>query len=176
MKQSIADFLEFKHENIPFIIKDGVYLVAVKPICQAIGIDYKDQYRKIKNSFLFGPEWVISPMQVPGDQLRKYGCLPEKFIYGWLASINSDNNKLLEYQRECIEILDAHFNGTITKRKRLIYDKAKLRHDQAQLIESLKDNKDFNKLEELRKQSIKIGQQLRAINEADANQYEMHFN
>ena len=57
-------------------------------------------------------------------KLRKMVCLPEFFIYGWIFSIQSQNEDLQTYKLECYRVLYEHFHGTIGGRKDLLKQKA----------------------------------------------------
>ena len=65
-------------------------------------------------------------MQVPGDtQSRRYVCLPEHMIYGWIFPIRRKNGKALDaYKLECYQVLYNHFHSTLTRRRELIREKA----------------------------------------------------
>ena len=59
MKQSIVKFLTFKGKTLLFLAKDGVYYVAIKPVCEAIGVDYIQQYKNLNDD----------PIRIVQDQL-----------------------------------------------------------------------------------------------------------
>ena len=113
MKQSIAIFLEFKGKNLLFLAKNGIYWIAVKPICEVLEVDYIRQFKNMKEDPILGPALSKQTMQVPNDQTRSLVCLPEHFIYGWVFSIKSQSPQLLEYKKDCYEILFNHFHGAI---------------------------------------------------------------
>ena len=138
-KQS-AKFLSFNNTNIYFVDVNGVNWIAIKPICDALNIDHSAQYKKIKKDDILLSEYANLPIQVQDDQLRDYMCLPEKFIYGWIFSIQSNSEELKKYKKECYEILYNHFHGTITKRKEYLEEKA---------IALAEKNMKFDKLKEL---------------------------
>ena len=133
MKKEIRKFLEFNGTSIFFIASDGQFWVALKPICEALGISWKNQHEKLQNSDdiyneLSGDRGIVAA----DGKIRKMICLPEKFIYGWIFSIPlsgsmSDETKqnLSIYKKECCNVLYEHFHGSITGRKELLSEKAK---------------------------------------------------
>ena len=48
MKSKIKKFLEFNGKTISFLCKEGEYWVAIKPICEALGVNYNRQYQNLK--------------------------------------------------------------------------------------------------------------------------------
>ena len=124
MNQKITKFLEFKGKNLLFLSKDGTYWVAIKPVCEAINVNYNRQFQNLKSHPILGPVFAVQQMQVPGDQIREMVCLPESFIYGWIFSIKSDSKELIDYQKECYQVLFEFFHGIMTSRKDLIRQKA----------------------------------------------------
>jgi hypothetical protein len=125
MEKSIEKFLEFNGKVIYFLAKDGKYWIAIKPICEALKINFSRQLRTIKADKTLKAEWSLQTMQVGNDQLRKYACLPEFFVYGWLFQIKSSSEELHKYKWECYRILFEHFHGKITSRETIISQKTK---------------------------------------------------
>lgn len=163
MKQNINKFLEFNGKNLLFLSKEGVYYIAIKPICQAIEVDYVQQYKNVSDDPILGPVLCKHTMQVPGDQARQMVCLPEQYIYGWLFSIRSESKELIEYKRRCYNILYDHFHGTITKRRNLIIDKVNTQNERAKLELKLRESEDFNKWEELKAREARIGKSMKDV-------------
>lgn len=92
--------------------EDGVY-VAMKPICEALGIDLSNNLKRLK-----GREKVICVVNITtqvGSQGRSLACIPLSRLAFWLALLNPNSvseqikPKLERYQRECADKLDRHF-------------------------------------------------------------------
>lgn len=53
---------------------------------------------------------------------REMVCLPLEYVYGWIFTINPRNvaestrEKVLQYQRECYDVLYRHFAGSLRRR------------------------------------------------------------
>ena len=124
MKAEIKKFLEFNGKLIHFLSVDGQYYIAIKPICRALGVDYIQQFKNLKEDQILRLPLCVHTMVAAEGKLRKMTCLPEFFVYGWLMGIQSDAPGLASYKWECYRILFEHFHGTITGRKELIKTKA----------------------------------------------------
>lgn len=170
MKQQIEKFLEFNDKTLIFLSVGGTYWIAIKPICEALGITYTRQYKTVKQDPILGPALSLQTMQVPGDQLRKMVCLPEYLIYGWLFSIKSGSKDLLLYKRECYQVLYDYFHGTITRRKKLFEEKAKIQSQRNKLELELRAIDGFVKLEDLRAREARIGKELKEMDTSELNE------
>lgn len=162
MKQSIVKFLEFKGKNLLFLSKNGTTYIAIKPVCEAINVEYTRTFKNIQADPVLGPALAVQPMQVPGDQVRNMSCLPEHLVYGWIFSIQSASRELSEYKMECYEILFNHFHGAITGRRELLTLKARTEVDRSRMEMGLRSNPDFLKWEDLKAQEARIGKQLKS--------------
>lgn len=176
MNKRIAKFLEFKGKTLLFLAKDGTYWIAVKPICEAIEVNYDRQLKTLKEDPILGPAYAVQPMQVPGDQVRNLGCLPEYLIYGWIFSIRSESKELLEYKSECYKVLFDFFHGTITSRRDILRQKIKLQAERMKLEEVLSQNPDFVRLGNVKAGEARLGIALKGIeNQEIREQMEIEF-
>ena len=166
MKQDVVNFLEFKGKSLLFTAVTGTTYVAIKPVCEAINVDYTQQFKNINADLILGPALCKYTMQVPGDQPRSMVCLPEYFVYGWIFSIKSKSEDLLEYKKECYLILYNHFHGSIGKRKELLLTKATSKVELENIKDRLRKNQDYLRYEELQGEIMRIGKDLK---ELDAN-------
>lgn len=143
------EFLEFNGKVILFTSINGETFIAIKPVCEALGINYKAQYNKLKTDEFYRPAWSLRTMQVPNSQTRKMICITEKYFYGWLCGINSEKPDFVEYKRTCFEILYNHFNGTITKRSQILKEQVTDEAERQALIEKLKTSEEYLRLKEI---------------------------
>ena len=155
-KQS-AKFLSFNNTNIYFIDVNGVNWIALKPICTILNIPYTRQLETIKKHQILGRAYTLQYMHDTTNRLQKMSCLPEKFIYGWIFSIQSNSEELKKYQQECYEILYNHFHGTITKRKESLELKADLVIKKNEILEKLQE-------QEIYKDYLNIKKELSLVN------------
>src|SRR5690606_25577932 len=100
------------------VIENGEKLVPIKPICQALGVDFAGQKEKIENDELLGPTVGLSPTVGGDGKEREMFCLPYKFIFGWLFTINPKNVKeeakesVINYKLACYNALYQSFTDT----------------------------------------------------------------
>lgn len=94
--------------------------VPVKPICDALGIDFKSQYDKIKNDETLISTVVLSTIVAQDGKHRDMVCIPFKYVFGWLFTISPKNvsesarKSVLQYRNECYDALYDYFSGMQT--------------------------------------------------------------
>lgn len=134
-------FLEFHGKRITLVAADGKFFIAIKPICEALDVHYKSQHKAISEDEILSQ--LSSIQRTTGADGKQYEmlCLPEKYVYGWLFSINSDSPALLAYKRECYDVLWNHFHG-ITTQRRSELDKRRQLKDEYNSIHTAKMGSD----------------------------------
>lgn len=92
--------------------------VAVKPISDALGLDWSGQLQRIKRDPVLSTSVVVTPTQMPGDdQRREVVTLPLDKMNGWLFGVSARRVKpevrdiLIRYQEEAYDVLFRHFYG-----------------------------------------------------------------
>lgn len=151
MENKFEKFLEFNGKTLLFLTKDGKYWIAIKPVCEALNVDYIRQFKNIKEDKILGAALSNQTMQAEDDQPRNWASLPEKFFYGWLFSIKSDSSELEEYKWKCYEILYDYFKGSITKRMEVLKEKTLANIEIKKLEEALLESKEYKDLQEYQK-------------------------
>lgn len=107
--------------DIVTVDRDGEIFVPIKPICDAIGIDVESQRDKIQNDELLNSTAVLSTAVAADGKEREMLCLPLKYVYGWLFTINPKNvapearEVVTRYRRECYDVLYEHFTGSMRR-------------------------------------------------------------
>lgn len=92
-------------------------LVAVKPVCEILGVNYTTQVEKLKGHPVFGSTVPLRGIVAADGKNREMLCIPFRFFPGWLFSINPDNVKeearesLIRYQLKCNDVLFDYFFG-----------------------------------------------------------------
>jgi hypothetical protein len=89
--------------------------VPVKPICEALQIQFQAQYNALKEHPIYRS--VISLRDTTGADGKTYEmvCMPIKFVFGWVLGINPNNVKevaqeaLIKYQLEAHDTLYERF-------------------------------------------------------------------
>lgn len=96
---------------------DSQKLVPIKSICEALGIDFSNQYKKIKEDDDLSSVMVLSTITDSSGRPSEMVCLPLEFIFGWLFTINPKNVKpeaqeaVRSYRMECYRALYSHFTA-----------------------------------------------------------------
>ncbi|MBA7558316.1 hypothetical protein ES705_51115 [subsurface metagenome] len=163
MKQSIKKFLEFNGKAILFLSIDGQYWVALKPICEALNINWVRQYMNLKQHKILGQLFANQLMVGADLRSRNMIALPEKYVYGWLFSISSGSGALQEYQMKCYELLYDYFHGTISQRHSVLTQKACDEQELHKLENDLKDDEKFKRYQELRGSIARSGIELKQL-------------
>lgn len=107
--------------DIVTVERDGEIFVPIKPICEAIGIDDRAQRDKIQSDEILGSTGVLSTSVAADGKEREMFCLPLKYVYGWLFTINPKNvapearEAVAVYRRECYDVLYEHFTGSMRR-------------------------------------------------------------
>lgn len=105
--------------------EDGEIYVALRPIVEALGLDWSGQLQRIKRDPVLSEEIttisvVMTPTQMPrerGEGAKYYICLPKQYLSGFLFGINANRVReefretVIKWQREAHLILDAAFTG-----------------------------------------------------------------
>lgn len=163
--KNLQSFLKLNGKIIVFLSKNGTYWIAIRPICEALNVNYNRQFQNLKKDPIFGAKFAKQQIQVPGDQLRFYICLPERYIYGWLLTINSESPELLEYKVRCYDILYDHFHGTLTKRHEILNERIEIKAKIEELSTGLSVNPDYSELNNLKAKNMRIEKDLKKLDE-----------
>lgn len=101
--------------SLQVVADEREQLVAVKPVCEILGVDFSAQRAKLKEHPVYGSTMVLSTTVGADGKEREMVCIPLQFFPGWLFSINPDNvreearERLIEYQLECNKVLFDYF-------------------------------------------------------------------
>ncbi|EKB60744.1 phage antirepressor N-terminal domain-containing protein [Bergeyella zoohelcum] len=156
-------FLQFHDRTIYFKEINGEYYIAIKPICEILNVDYISAFKRLKkDDFL---SLVLSNQTIPDKRNRPQEliCLPEKYIYGWLFSLQSKSEELKAYKIQCYDILFNHFNGLILGRKKILQQKANKQYQMAKLEKELMKNPLYMEFLELKHDNQLLNKQLKNI-------------
>lgn len=173
MKQH-EKFLEFNNNKIFFLNSDGVYWIALKPILDALNLESDRYLKKTKRDHFFSTRLDTMSIQVENNgiiQGRNMVCLPEKYIYGWICILNSDNKDLDDYKETCYSLLYDHFHGTITNRKELLMNRNAIDTKIHNLKSSLKEqDAKYKELQDLENERKKISNELNSMDKVIVKQ------
>ncbi len=110
-------------QTVPFhglslsaVLVNGAPFVAIRPICDALGLDWSSQRKRIMRDAELMTCVVMMTTQLPGDaQKRKAVFLPLDHLNGWLfgvdvARVRAELRERMNwYRRECYAVLAQHF-------------------------------------------------------------------
>jgi len=160
-----TEIIEFKDTEIYCPIRDGEIYVAIKPVCEALGVDVNGQKQRIKRDQNLGQLGVLVHAVGRDEKSRKMFCLPHKYIYGWLFSIDvsqvkeSARQRVIDYRNECYEVLYDHFWNNAKKYKQrdrhilALQDEIEAMTEERKLLgRKIKDHK--SKIKEMLKSDI----------------------
>jgi hypothetical protein len=160
--EKIFKTLKFNDKAISLIMADGSWYVAVKPICEALNVNYEKQRERISRHPILSQLPTKQVVVAADGKLRDMLCLPEKYIYGWLFSINSDSLDLIEYQEKCYEVLYNHFHGQLTFRYNVLCEKKETIAEIEALETKLKNSPEMQRIAELKNKKKNCDKSLEA--------------
>lgn len=126
--------ISFNNQSLITVEQNGNHYVAMKPICENIGIQWESQYNRIRRDDVLNS--VIFIMNMTGSDSKNYQmiCLPIEYLNGWLFGIDINRcnpeirDTLIKYKKECYQALhDYWFNGK-AERKTTVDDRTGLRN------------------------------------------------
>lgn len=165
--KNLEKFLEFNGKRIAILLADGTWWVAVKPICDALDVNYNRAYQNIQTDDILSQLFAKQQTVGADKKVREMICLPEKFIYGWLFSLRSDSDGLLIYKRKCYEVLFDHFHGALTGRMTALSEKSdtelRMMELQDKLQEKMLETEEYREMMELKKKQKTITKTLRDL-------------
>lgn len=128
---------------------EGTWYIAVKPICEALGLDWTRYFKNLKADPILGRLLADLPMVAGDGRSRKMTCLPERYIYGWIFQLPSTKPGIIAFKTRCYDALYDHFHGTVTARRNALVERAKAIAEQRRLRKELENNPTYKRLMEL---------------------------
>lgn len=105
----------FHNDTLTATLVNSVPYVAIKPICEKLGIDWNGQYQRIlRHPVLKSTMCMIHTVAADG-KIRELSMLPINKLNGWLFGIDANRVKkesqqeVILYQEECFDVLAKHF-------------------------------------------------------------------
>jgi P22_AR N-terminal domain len=120
MKQELQS-IEFYSSRIYTVEKDGEHYVAMKPICEGIGLQWHAQRKRILRHPVLNEGASMMDSTCLGIDGKKYVTemlmLPLIMLNGWLFGVDANRvkpeikDRLLQYQRECFDVLNQYWQN-----------------------------------------------------------------
>ena len=125
--------ISFNNQSLITVEQNGNHYVAMKPICENIGLAWEPQVLRIKRDEVLSQGMIVMIIPTNGGNQNMI-CLPIKYLNGWLFGIDINRCKpeirdtLIKYKKECYQALhDYWFNGK-AERKTTVDDRTGLRN------------------------------------------------
>jgi len=106
--------VDFHGQSLVAALIDGKPYVAMKPICENIGLQWEAQQKRITRNPVLSKG--MSMMDIPSNGgIQQTLCLPLDLLNGWLFGVDVNRvkaeikPKLIRYQEECYRVLFQHF-------------------------------------------------------------------
>ncbi|MGO3056987.1 MAG: phage antirepressor N-terminal domain-containing protein [Halomonas sp.] len=115
--------INFHGTVIPTFNVKGVIRVAMKTICQSIGLDWRSQRQRIMRHPVLSKGVVIITTPSKGGAQRSL-TLPLSKLNGWLFGVDATRvkpeirEKLVEYQEECFDVLSDYWQKGVAENSR----------------------------------------------------------
>lgn len=99
---------------------DGTPYVALNTISDAIGLKWNGQWERIKRHPVLSSTIRVTRMVAADGKTREVVCLPLDKLNGWLFGVTASRTRpeirerLIQYQRECFDVLAGHFMPKLT--------------------------------------------------------------
>ena len=125
--------ISFNNQSLITVEQNGNHYVAMKPICENIGLAWEPQVLRIKRDEVLSQGMIVMIIPTNGGNQNMI-CLPIEYLNGWLFGIDINRckpeirNTLIKYKKECYQALhDYWFNGK-AERKTTVDDRTGLRN------------------------------------------------
>lgn len=108
--------VNFHGNEIAVIEKDGKQYVAMKPIVEAMGLDWKKQHALIHRDPVLSSTVTVTGIVADDGKKREMVCLPLDYLNGWLFKIPASRytgkkrEAIIMYQKECYKALFDYFH------------------------------------------------------------------
>jgi len=109
-----SKIVKFNNQHIPVYFVGDKPFVAMKPICENIGLQWEAQLKRIKRNHVLNQGMSIMDIPTNGGK-QQIVCLPFSMLNGWLMGVDANKVKpeikdtLTKYQLECYDVLFKHF-------------------------------------------------------------------
>lgn len=160
--KNIEKILNFNNKEISLVLADGQWWVAIKPVCEALGVNYERQRQTIQDDEILSQLPTEQQVVAADNKVRKMICLPEKFIYGWLFGLRSESEELKKFKLECYNALWAHFHGRFSA----LIERVQIEERIEELEKTFSTNEDFREIRDLEARKKKIGTSLRKMDQS----------
>lgn len=103
--------VDFHNHTLIVATRNEQRLVAMRSVCEGIGLDWKAQHSRIQRDEVLSSTVVMMTMVAQDGKNRETVCLPLEYLNGWLFGIDVSRCReeirpaLIQYKRECYQVL-----------------------------------------------------------------------
>jgi prophage antirepressor-like protein len=107
--------VNFHDQSLVATVLKGQPYVALKPICENLGLTWHGQFERIKRHPVLNSTVRVIRTTAEDVKQREMVMLPLDYLNGWLFGIDvfrvkpEVKDRLIAYQKECFDVLAAHF-------------------------------------------------------------------
>lgn len=115
--------VSFHGDDLALIDHEGEPYVAMKPIVEGMGLDWKAQHRRLCSD-RFSATMADMTIVAADGRKREMACFPLRKLPGWLMTINVSRvsplvkDKIIAYQNECDDVLWSYWSEGFAVNKR----------------------------------------------------------
>lgn len=128
--------------NVDILSTGDEQFVAIRPICEALGVDPEGQRQRIERDEILGPTACMIKAVAGDGKDREMYAIPYCYVFGWLFSIDiskvNENVKasVLEYKLACYKALFTHFTEpqTFLKQKQTVIEQKVTEYQECQRL------------------------------------------
>ena len=90
-------------------------IVPIRPLCEALGIDLSSQKKRIERDEILSKVMVMTTTTGSDGKQYEMSCLPIKFVFGWLFTIDTSRvneearESVINYKLKCYDVLYNYF-------------------------------------------------------------------
>lgn len=164
--------IKVNNQEIKIVTEGNEKYVAIKPICEALGVKYDTQIEKINNDEILSQLTPLRGSVGADKKNREMRVIPLRFVFGWLFTINPKNVKpeikdqIIAYRMECYNALFDLF----TKRTVILSERTKLQIEIDELEADLKKDERYVKIQTLKTSISNNTKRLNSLDKAVVNE------
>lgn len=114
--------VDFRSDTLVAVERDDGVFVAIKPICETLGVNWNKQLERIKRDAVLSEGMTMMVIPSSGGT-QETTLLRLDLVNGWLFTVDENRvrdeatrQRVLTYKRECHAVLFRHFYGRAAER------------------------------------------------------------
>lgn len=114
-EKSTKSVATINNQQIVIVSENGEDFVPIRPICDALGIEFSSQLKRLKRDEILNSTVVTVTTVGADEKQREMVAIPYRYVFGWLFTIEASQVRhevrpaVLAYQKQCYDALYDHF-------------------------------------------------------------------